>query len=362
MSSLSSLYDEYGLSPWVDNLQRSWLRDNTLRQLIDQGVRGLTSNPTIFAKAISEGSEYDQEIAGLQGASVDDAYWELVFADIKEACRLMAPLHQATDGRDGFVSMEVDPRLARDTGKTIASAKAIAERMTQPNLMVKIPATREGIPAIREAIASGISINVTLIFSLHRYQEVMEAYITGLEDLSRSSPERLGAVHSVASFFISRTDTKIDAALDKLQAPESLKGKTAVAQAKIAYQAFLEKFSSERWLELASQGANIQRPLWASTSTKNPAYPDLLYVESLIGPQCVNTMPYATLLAYVDHGRPSTSLLERISDSEEILAKVTDLGINLDAVAIELEEEGVASFAESHEGLLELLSSRLHQS
>jgi transaldolase len=358
MSTLTTLYDDYGTSPWIDNLQRSWLLDGTLQRLLQSGVRGLTSNPTIFAHAISNGSEYDTQIHSLKGATADDAYWDLVLADIGDACDIMLPLFRSTGGVDGFVSVEVDPRLARKSDETIQAAEWIWKRVNRENLLVKIPATKEGVSAVREVIGRGISVNVTLIFSVERYEEVITAFQDGLATLAQGSPDKLSSVHSVASFFISRTDTKVDALVQQLGNPH-LAGKAAVAQATVAYQRFLERFSTPAWKDLAAQGAHAQRPLWASTSTKNPAYPDLLYVESLIAPQCVNTMPQATLEAYLDHGTPSFALLNGADQAASTLTALQEAGVDLGEVARELEDEGVASFASSHESILQLVGSKL---
>ena len=358
MGILTTLYDDYGTSPWIDNLQRSWLLDGTLQKLVHDGVRGLTSNPTIFAHAIAGGTEYDEQIATLKGTKADDAYWELVLADICNACDVMLPLFRSTGGADGFVSVEVDPRLARERNATVEAARWIWSRVQRENLLVKIPATVEGVSAVREVIANGISVNVTLIFSVDRYDEVITAFQDGLSALAKTEPSKLASVHSVASFFISRTDTKVDAALERLGS-RNLEGKTAVAQATVAYQRFLERFATNTWKDLAAQGAHAQRPLWASTSTKNPAYPDLLYVESLIGPQCVNTMPQSTLDAFIDHGKPSFAMLESFDQATALLKSVESAGVDLAQVAIELENEGVESFASSHESILELIGTKL---
>ncbi|MGH9205199.1 MAG: transaldolase, partial [Acidimicrobiales bacterium] len=293
MTKLHELFDKEGQSPWIDNLKRSYILDGQLAGLAKKGVRGVTSNPTIFAKAIEGEDDYDAEFGTLiKTMSVEEAYWSLVVDDIKHALAILRPLYDSSDGTDGFVSLEVAPSLANDTDRTIASARDLHGRVNKPNLFVKIPATSAGVPAIRQMISEGRSINVTLIFSVKRYGEVIEAYLSGLEALAQSGGD-VSKVASVASFFVSRVDTEVDRRLTELAdggAP-GLAGKAAVAQAKLAYQLFRERFSGSRWEALAAKGARVQRPLWASTSTKNPAYPDLVYVDDLIGPDTVNTMP-----------------------------------------------------------------------
>ena len=302
MNRLHALFDEQGQSPWLDNLKRGYLTSGQLAKLVDDGIRGLTSNPTILQKAISGSADYDEQFKELavDDHPVLDDYWALVIQDINDALDVFAPLYEASDGGDGFVSVEVAPDLARDTAGTIEAARYLHERIDRPNLLVKIPATAEGVPAIQQMISEGRNINVTLIFSLDRYAEVIEAYLSGLEacegDLSR--------VASVASFFISRVDTEVDRRLEAIGTPDALaqRGKAAVAQGKLAYELFSEKFHGPRWEALVARGAKVQRPLWASTSTKNPAYPDTLYVDQLIGPDTVNTMPDQTIEAFDDHG------------------------------------------------------------
>jgi transaldolase len=358
---LHQLYEQGGQSPWVDNLRRSWLHDGHLGELLANGVRGLTSNPTIFAQAIERTSDYDEEFARLAvDRSVEDAYWAMAIEDIQAAADLFGPLYEASGGGDGFVSLEVSPTLAHDTAGTLAAARDLWERVDRPNLLVKIPATLEGLGAIEEAIAAGISVNVTLIFSLERYRAVIAAYQSGLERLAATRPERLGQVHSVASFFVSRVDTAVDRRLDALASAEALalRGKAALAQARLAYEAFGASLASERWAELAALGARPERPLWASTSTKNPAYPDLLYVEGLIGPGTVNTMPDQTLDAFLDHGRIDRTVDADFDADREVLDRLAELGIDLDEVDDELEAEGVASFAKSFSELLEQLSDK----
>lgn len=361
MGHLHDLYDQQGQSPWLDNLKRSWLESGEIQRWIDRGVRGITSNPSIFQKAIESSEEYTPQLAGLigDGASVEDAYWSLVVSDIEAALALLRPLYDESAGVDGYVSVEVSPALARDTARTESQARELWDRIARPNLYVKIPATVEGLPAIRTMIGEGRNINVTLIFSLERYAAVMEAYLSGLEDAVASGREDLSSISSVASFFISRVDTEVDRRLLNDASPEAraLVGTAAVAQAQIAYAMFREVFSGPRWEALAARGARVQRPLWASTSTKNPDYPDTLYVDSLIGPDSVNTLPDATLEAFEDHGTVARTV---DTDPDEARRRWHLLGelVDLDEVARVLEAEGVASFEKSFDELLGVLERR----
>jgi transaldolase len=362
MDRLTRLFTEFGQSPWLDNLMRRYLTDGTLEQLIADGVRGLTSNPTIFQKAIQGSSDYDGQFRDLieQGRPVGDAYWELVLADIQDACDRFAQLHRDSQGRDGFVSVEVDPGLAYDGPRTEVAARSLHQRIDRANLMVKIPGTREGIPAIQQMIAEGRSINVTLIFSLDRYQRVMDAYLAGLEEHSRVEGAELSRVASVASFFISRVDSEVDARLDAIGSPAALalRGKAAIAQARLAYRAFQQTFSGPRWDALAARGARVQRPLWASTSTKNPAYPDTLYVDELIGPLTVNTLPDATLAAFADHGSLDRRIDADLEEADSVWAGLADVGIDMAEVCAKLENDGVRSFQESFDHLLAALADK----
>lgn len=367
MTNLDRLFREQGQSPWLDNLQRSFLSDGTLARLIDQGIRGVTSNPTIFQKAIEAGNDYDDQFRSvLAHMTVEDAYWELVISDIGGALELFQPLHESSGGGDGFVSLEVSPALADDTDATIRSARSLHERLRKSNLLVKIPATSAGVPAIQTMIAEGRSINVTLIFSLERYAEVIEAYLSGLEELvaGGGDPSR---VHSVASFFVSRVDTEADRRLEELagalpaapaEEARRLRGRLAVAQAKLAYELFRERFSGPRWEALADKGAHVQRPLWASTSTKNPAYPDLLYVDNLIGPDTVDTMPDATVEAFLDHGTVARTLDADVDAARRDLESAAELGLDMADVSRVLEEQGVASFMKSFDELMQRLQDK----
>ena len=361
MGTLHDLYDQQGQSPWLDNLKRSWLRSGEVQRWIDRGVRGITSNPSIFQKAIESSEDYTEQLAGAvgAGASVEEAYWALVVADIEAALALLRPVYDESAGIDGYVSVEVSPAFARDTAATEAQARELWDRIDAPNLYVKIPATVEGLPAIRSMIGEGRSINVTLIFSLERYSAVMEAYLAGLEDAVAAGIGDLSAISSVASFFISRVDTEVDRRLLADGSPEAraLVGTAAVAQGQIAYSMFREVFSGPRWEALAARGARVQRPLWASTSTKNPDFPDTLYVDTLIGPDSVNTLPDATLEAFEDHGTVARTV---DVDPAAARARWHLLGelVDLDEVARVLEVEGVASFEKSFDELLGVLERR----
>ena len=354
---LRRLYDDLGQSPWVDNLTRSMLTTGRLAELVELGVRGVTSNPTIFAKAFEAGADYDDKFFDLVDVhTVEDAYWELVIEDVVNALEVLRPTAEASGGGDGFVSLEVAPAIAADTDATARAARWLHGRIARPNLLVKIPATQPGVAAIRQMVSEGSNINVTLIFGLDRYEDVMEAYLSGLEAYDGD----LSGVQGVASFFVSRVDTLVDRRLEAIGTPEALglRGTVAVAQAQVAYQRFRARFSGPRWDALAARGACPQRPLWASTSTKNPAYPDLLYVDRLIGPDTVNTMPEPTLAAFDDHGT-----LERTVDADpdgalRTLERVAEVGIDMDDVASVLEDEGVASFAKSYDELLQVLADK----
>jgi transaldolase len=358
MTKLQELFKTQGQSPWLDNLKRGYITSGELRQRVDAGIRGITSNPTIFAKAIEAANDYDEQFRSLvqQRKTVDDAYWDMVIDDITKALQILRPVHDESDGEDGYVSIEVAPDLARDTDRTIASARQLHERIAQPNLYVKIPATPEGIPAIRQMVSEGRNINITLIFSLTRYDEVIEAYLSGLEAYDGD----LAGVHSVASFFVSRVDTEVDRRLDAIGTDEALdlRGQSAVAQAKLAYQLFRQRFQGGRWEELRQRGANLQRPLWASTSTKNPVYSDLLYVETLIGPDTVNTLPEQTIAAFEDHGTIARTVDDGIHVAEGVFERLEAIGVDMEDVGRVLEEEGVASFSKSFDELIGALERK----
>jgi transaldolase len=358
VTKLHDLYYEQGQSPWLDNMRRGWITGGDLARWVERGVRGITSNPTIFQKAISGSDEYDVQFRELiaAGASIDEAYWAVVTSDIEDALRILLPVHDESGGVDGYVSIEVAPALARDTDGTVASARDLHARIDEPNLFVKVPATAEGVDAIRTLVGEGHSINVTLIFGLDRYDEVMEAYIGGLEAYDGD----LSQVTSVASFFVSRVDTEVDRRLDAIgtDAALALRGKAAVAQAQLAYSRFLARFSGPRWQALAERGAKVQRPLWASTSTKNPDYVDTLYVDTLIGPDTINTMPEATLDAFEDHGSLARTVDADPDSAARVMAAIGEAGVDLDDVSRVLEDQGVDSFAKSFDELITALEAK----
>ncbi len=362
MGRLQDLHDLQDQSPWLDNLRRGYLRSGELQAYVDRGIRGITSNPSIFQKAIADSDDYDEQFDALRtdGRSIDDIYWTMVSDDISEALTVLRPVYDDSDGIDGFVSVEVDPGLARDTDRTIASARHLHQRIDEPNLFVKIPATAEGVPAIRQMISEGRSINVTLIFSIERYVDVMEAYLSGLEAYRDAGHDDLSGIRSVASFFISRVDTEVDHRLEAIGSEDALdlRGQAAVAQGKLAYQRFRDVFAGPRWESLAASGAKVQRPLWASTSTKNDAYPDTLYVDSLIGPDTVNTLPTATIDAFEDHGTVARTVDADVAGAESVLEQLASVGVDMDDVARVLETEGVAAFEKSFDDLLETLQQK----
>jgi len=359
---------EAGQSVWYDNIQRSLLKNGEMAGMIQRGeIRGVTSNPTIFMNAITKSQDYDASLLPLTGTglSTEEKFFKLAIEDIQAATNLFLQLYQQTKGGDGFVSLEVSPYLANDTASTLAQAKELWKRVNRPNLMIKIPATKAGIPAIADAIAAGLNINVTLIFSLERYAEVMDAYLMGLE---RRAAQGLAvdSIASVASFFVSRVDTKVDAFLQEIilkggaqmEKASALLGKAAIANARLAYADFKRTFGADRFLQLKAKGARVQRPLWASTSTKNPAYRDVLYVEELIGPETVDTVPPQTLVAFLDHGQVRASLEENLDGARQELAALEALGISMRQVTNELEVEGVKSFADAFTVLLSAVEKR----
>jgi transaldolase len=364
VTPLQELHDRFGQSPWLDDLQRPSISSGELARWIDQGVRGVTSNPTIFAKAMAGSDCYDEQISDLlsRGVEVADAYWRLAETDVGDAADVFRPLYDRSGGADGYVSIEVSPALATRTDDTVASALEICRSLDRPNVFIKVPATAEGVPAIRRLVGQGVNVNVTLIFGLDRYEAVMEAYLAGLEDLLATGGSPAG-VASVASFFVSRVDTEVDNRLEAIGTPEALalRGKAGVAQAQVAYQRFGHRFQGERWEHLAAAGARVQRPLWASTSTKNAAYPDTLYVDNLIGPDTVNTLPEATLKAFADHGHLARTIDADPAAAKQTLADLAAVGIDLDDVTAKLEHEGVASFSKSFDEVIATLGSRVHE-
>ncbi|ARH90668.1 MULTISPECIES: transaldolase [Streptomyces] len=361
--ALKRLSDE-GVAIWLDDLSRKRITSGNLAELIDQQhVVGVTTNPSIFQKAISAGDGYQQQLADLAArkVTVDEAIRMITTADVRDAADVLRPVFDATGGQDGRVSIEVDPRLAHNTGATVAEAKQLAWLVDRPNTLIKIPATKAGLPAITEVIGLGISVNVTLIFSLERYREVMDAYLAGLEKAKAAGLD-LSLIRSVASFFVSRVDSEIDKRLDKVGTDEakSLKGKAALANARLAYQAYEEVFSSDRWAALDKAGANKQRPLWASTGVKDPAYKDTLYVDDLVAPGTVNTMPEATLEATADHGQITGDTVRGTYDGAKAdLDAIARLGISYDDVVQLLEDEGVEKFEASWNDLLKSTEAEL---
>lgn len=357
-TNLHRLFAEQNQSPWLDNLRRNWIHNGELQAWLDKGVLGITSNPSIFQKAIEGSDDYTEQFSQLlaDGKTIEEAYWGLVVTDIEDALKLTRPIYDSSNRLDGYVSVEVDPGLARDQAGTEAAARGLWDTIDEPNVYIKIPATAEGVPAIENMIAEKRSVNVTLLFSVERYRAVMEAYIAGLE---RAEGD-LSAISSVASFFISRVDVEVDKRLDAIGTPEALalKGKAAVANGKLANEAFQEVFSGPRWDALVERGAQAQRPLWASTSTKSDDYPDTLYVDALIGPNTVNTIPDSTLANFLDHGTVDRTLDADLDEAKSVLADIAAIGIDLDEVAVQLEDEGVASFEKAFDSLIASLTAK----
>jgi transaldolase len=370
---IKQLFREEGQSAWQDDISRDMLNQGSIRTAIEEiGIRGLTSNPTIFEKAIAAGTAYDEEIAGLLERDLDaQAIFETVAVrDIQGATDLFRPIYDSSEGGDGFVSIEVSPLAARDPAVTTDDARRLWSAVDRPNLMVKIPGTVEAAPVIRQMLTEGININITLLFSVAAYERVARAYIAALA-ARRAAGQPIDRIASVASFFVSRVDTLVDKLLDEKIAAtgdttqrgwlESLKGKAAIANARIAYQAFERLFSGAEWDALAAAGADVQRPLWASTSVKNPAFPDTMYVDELIGPYTVNTMPRPTIAAFLDHGAVERTIDKDISGAYKTMEDLAAAGIEIDAVTAQLEEEGIASFAKSYDSLLAGVASKRSQ-
>ena len=359
---LTDLFTVTGQSPWLDNLKREYIVNGDFARVLASGIRGLTSNPTIFQKAIQGSALYDDQFfkSVQRGLTTEETYWELVVSDIIGALDIFGPLYVSSSGLDGYVSVEVSPGLAQDMDGTVAAAQELQDRIARPNVMIKVPATKVCIPAIEEIISRGINVNVTLIFGLDRYQEVMDAYIRGLQRLGKTNPSKVQEVASVASFFISRVDSEVDKRLDAICTQDALdlRGKAAIAQAKIAYEMFERTFSGEAWRSLAKLGAQVQRPLWASTSTKNPDYPDTMYVDELIGPHSVNTLPDATMDAFSDHGSIAETITSNVDGARKVLDDLSRLGIDMTSVAQQLEHDGVLSFQQSFNELLAVLEAK----
>jgi len=366
MTDALARLSELGVSVWLDDLSRELLAGGELDRLIsDRHIVGVTSNPTIFATALAKGDRYEDQMRALaaRGADVDTAVFEITTDDVRSACDVFAPVYEATNHLDGRVSIEVDPRLAHETEKTIEAARSLWSTVDRPNVMIKIPAMVEGLPAITQAIGEGISVNVTLIFSLERYRAVMNAYLTGLEQ-ARAKGLDLSTIASVASFFVSRVDTEVDKRLDAIGTDEAraLRGKAAIANARLAYQAYEEVIREERWKTLAAAGARVQRPLWASTGVKDPAYADTMYVTELVAPDTVNTMPHKTLDAVADHGDIQGETIRGLyGGAAEVLDRLEALGIGYADVTDQLEREGVDKFEKSHGELLQTVTDELER-
>jgi transaldolase len=364
MNDKTAALSAQGVSIWLDDISRERLTSGGLARLIaDFDVVGVTSNPSIFQKALEQSDAYSEQLAELvtRGVGLEEAVRLITSFDIRWGCDVLKPVYDATKGKDGRVSIEVDPRMAHDTDKTTAEAKALWWLVDRPNVMIKIPATLAGLPSITAATAAGISVNVTLIFSIERYRKVMEAFLTGLEQ-ARTAGVDLSTIGSVASFFVSRVDTEIDKRLDKIGTPDAsaVRGKAGIANAKLAYEAYEQVFSGSRWESLAGDGARPQRPLWASTGVKDPAYPDTMYVSELVAPNTVNTMPEATLKALADHGVVTGPTANTgYEQARQVFAELSTLGIEIDEVTELLETEGVQKFMDSWSVLLEGLQKQL---
>jgi transaldolase len=352
---------ELGQAPWVDELSREDIQNGGLQQMIEDGIVGMTSNPAIFQKAIANSDLYDDQLQELARREEDpkEIFWEVARTDIQAACDIFMPVYERTGGEDGFISLEVQPDIAYDTQATIQEAMRLHQLVDRPNLFVKIPATLQGIVAIEEMISRGKSINVTLIFSLERYREVARAYIRGIKRLVEGGGDPSG-VRSVASFFVSRIDTEADKQLEELGA-DDLKGKLAIANAKLAYQIYKQVFGGSRWRFLEERGANRQRLLWASTSTKDPDYPDVLYPENLVGPETVDTMPKSTIKAVMDHAEIRPTLEEDVEEAKELLGRLREAGLDYEDVTDTLEQEGIQKFADPFHELLEEIENKGRQ-
>ena len=360
----------FGQSIWCDNVERRMITSGAFQKMINEdGLKGVTSNPTIFEKAVTGSQDYDKELhtLGDKGLSTEQIYWDLMIRDIRDVADIFLPVFEQTKGIDGYVSIEVSPVLANDTAGTIRQAEELWNKVGKKNVMIKIPATPQGLPAIEETISKGINVNVTLIFSIERYQKVMEAFIKGLERRAQAG-KPVSGIASVASFFVSRVDSEVDKLIDEKiaaakdegqkKALNDLKGQAAIANSKIAYEEFEKVFSTPRFRALKEKGAQLQRPLWASTSTKNPAYRDVIYVETLIGPNTVNTVPPATIDAFRDHGKPADRIREGLREAHQSLQRLETLGISLESVTHQLEIAGVKSFSDSFHKLIERIKQK----
>ncbi len=350
--------NKLGQAIWYDNIRRSLLDSGELQALIDEGVTGVTSNPTIFDKAIAGSDDYDEDLQRFsgEGKAPEDIFWTLAADDMRRTADLLRPVHKRTEGVDGYACLEVSPKLAHQTEETVSEARRLFALLDRPNVMIKVPATPAGIPAIEKLISEGINVNVTLMFSLEQYEAVANAYIAGLEKLAASGRD-LSRVASVASFFVSRVDTAVDKMLEEVGATD-LQGKAAIANAKMVYVRFKELFGGPRWETLAARGARVQRPLWASTGTKNPLYPDTLYVDSLVGRDTVNTLPPATLQAFMDHGAVAPTIEADLDAASELLERLAKTGVDLDEVTRRLLDEGVAAFAKSFDSLIDSITEK----
>jgi transaldolase/glucose-6-phosphate isomerase len=359
MNPILKATHDLGQSVWLDFISRDLLQTGALERLVAEGLRGLTSNPTIFENAISKGTDYDKDV--LRGVEHDlspmEIFENLAIADLTAAADMLGDVYKSSGSRDGFVSLEVSPKLAHNTNGTIEEAKRLWKRVNRPNLMIKVPGTTEGMPAIKALLVEGLNVNITLLFSLKQYRDVLETYITALEERAAQGKD-ISKIGSVASFFVSRVDTVADAQLIE-KGRKDLAAKTAIANACHAYRHFMNECESPRWKALAAKGANVQRPLWASTSTKNPDYSDVLYVDELIAKDTVNTMPPATLEAFKDHGRPSLKLLENMKKADAVLAEIEKNGVSLDKITHDLIEDGVVKFAKSFDGLLQAIRNKM---
>ena len=356
--------EKFGQSVWIDNISRGMLKKGELEKLVEEdGISGVTSNPTIFQKAIGKGNDYDEQLKTLLSENSEltssDLFEKLAVKDIQEGTDILSNVYDKTHGNDGFVSIEVSPELAYDTENTISEARRLFKEVNRKNVMIKIPATQEGIPAIRQMISEGANINITLIFAQSVYEQVVDAYFSGLENRIKEGKD-ISNIASVASFFISRIDTAVDNELSKVK-NDDLKGKIAIANGKLVYEKFQELFSSSRFKKLQENGAKVQKVLWASTSTKNPAYSDILYVEELIGPKTVNTMPPSTITAYKDHGKPEERLTKNVDEAREQMKKLAELNVDFSVITRKLTEKGVELFSESFKELMQEIGNKKNE-